>query len=342
MKVAVTREVFEDVLSTLREHFEVKCNQRDEPLAGARLAEFIGDSDGALTTLTDRVDAQVIADCPNLKAIVNAAAGHNNVDISACTDNGILVSNVPDVVHETTADLTFGLIVAAARRITEAERHLRAGRWQRWAVKEFLGAEVYGSTLGIVGMGRIGRAVAKRARGFDMRVLYHNRIRLDSVIEANCRAQYASLDTLLAEADFLVLSLSYSASSHHLIGARELARMQRNAVLINVARGGVVDEVALVAALADGVIAAAALDVYENEPSVRQELLALPNLVLTPHIGSASESTRRRMCHTAAKDLIAALETGNATNLVNKHCRPSPTRWLTFQPKSACCGGTLG
>lgn len=321
MKVAVTRRIYDDTLDELRQHFEVKCNQTDELLLGDRLAEFVADCDGALTSVTDRIDAQFLAACPHLKAVTNAAAGFNNVDLDACSRRAILVTNVPNAATDTTADLAFGLLLATARRIPESEQHLRAGKWRRWAFEEFLGADIHGSTLGIVGMGRIGRAVARRASGFDMRVLYHNRNRLDPASESGCRARYMDLDSLLAESDFVVLCLNYSDGAHHLIGAPQLSRMKRSAVLLNIARGGVVDEAALVEALRSGMIAAAGLDVFEGEPQIRQELLALRNVVLTPHIGSASDAARRRMCRTAAKDLIAALTSGNPVNLLNRECR---------------------
>ena len=237
--------------------------------------------------------------------------GYNNLDVEALSAAGILASNTPDVLTETTADLGFALLMATARRITEAERWLRDGQWGQWSFQTLLGADIHGSTLGILGMGRIGQGIARRgALGFGMRVLYHNRSRLPDATEAEVGAQYVDLDTLLAQADHLVLVLPYSASSHHIIDAGALAKMKPTATLVNIARGGIVDEVALADALANGRLAAAGLDVFEGEPTVRPELLALHNIVLTPHIGSASQATRRAMVQLAVDNLTAALGLG--------------------------------
>ncbi|MFL6647827.1 MAG: 2-hydroxyacid dehydrogenase, partial [Sulfurifustaceae bacterium] len=281
------------------------------------LADALADKDGAVIVLTERIDAPLLARCPRLKAVCNIAVGYNNIDVAACSARGVLVTNTPGVLDDATADFTWALILATARRLTEAERWLRAGEWKGWKLKQFLGADVHGATLGILGMGRIGQAVARRARGFAMTVLYHNRRRVDADIEREVDARYVSLDELLSQSDIVTLNVPYSPATHHLIGAEQLARMKRSAILINVARGGVVDDAALVAALKERRIAAAGLDVYENEPKLLPEFLELENVVLAPHIGSSTESTRHRMAMTAAQNLVAALTTGKPPNLVN-------------------------
>ncbi len=316
-KVLVTREVFDEVLEYLGRHFEVSANQADDPLSPEALAQALADKDGALTTLSDRIDAGLLARCPRLKAVCNIAVGYNNIDVAACTARGVMVTNTPGVLDEATADFTWALILATARRLTEAEAWLRAGQWRGWKLKQFLGRDVHGATLGILGMGRIGQACARRAAGFDMTVLYHNRRPVAAPVEQRLNARYVSFDELLARADILTLNVPYSPATHHLIGAAQLARMKPSAILINVARGGVVDDRALVAALKEGRIAAAGLDVYENEPNFLPDFLALKNVVLAPHIASSTESTRRKMAMTAAENLVAALTTGRPPNLVN-------------------------
>ena len=234
--------------------------------------------------------------------------GHNNIDVAACTASGIVVTNAPDVLTETTADFGFGLMMATARRIAEGERFLRSGRWQRWAYDMLVGADVHGATLGILGMGRIGQAIARRgALGFGMPVIYHNRSRLAPELEAPLAARWVSKVDLLRQADHLVIVVPYSSASHHAIGAPELALMKPSATLTNIARGGVVDDAALAQALAERRIAAAGLDVFEGEPQVHPALLDLPNVVLTPHIASATAATRLRMARLAADNLIAVL-----------------------------------
>jgi gluconate 2-dehydrogenase len=315
--VLVTRAVFPEVLEYLSRHFEVDSNQADTPLAPARLAERLADKHGALITLTERIDAALLARCPKLKAVCNIAVGFNNIDLKACSERGVLATNTPGVLDDSTADFTWALILATARRVTEAERHLRAGEWKGWKLEQFLGTDVHHATLGILGMGRIGQACARRARGFDMTVLYHNTRRLAAEVEKNCNAAYVGLDELLARADILTIHLPYSPATHHMIGARELAKMKPGAILIHAARGGVVDDAALVEALKRGTIAAAGLDVFENEPALNPEFLKLDNAVLTPHIASSTLATRRRMAMMAAENLVAALTTGQPPNLLN-------------------------
>ena len=305
-KILVARAVFPQIIELLKQHFEVEANQADETWSKAQLAERLRDKDGAFTTGSDRIDAEVLAACPKLKICANMAVGYNNFDIDAMTAAGVLATNAPDVLTETTADFGFALMMAAARRVTESEHYLRAGKWNKWSYDMFAGADIHGATLGVLGMGRIGQGIAKRgAHGFGMKVIYHNRSRLDAALEAECKASYVGKEELLRTADHLVLVLPYSAASHHAIGAAELALMKPTATLVNIARGGIVDDAALAAALRDKRIAAAGLDVFEGEPSVHPDLLTLPNVVLTPHIASASLPTRLAMARLAADNLIA-------------------------------------
>ena len=316
-KVLVTRDVFNEAIDVLARHFDVTTNTADTPFTSDGLARALADKQGALTTLTDRIDTALLARTPALKAVCNIAVGYNNFDLPACSARGVLATNTPGVLDAATADFTWALILATARRLTEAEAWLRAGEWTGWALKQFLGVDVHRATLGIVGMGRIGQAVARRALGFDMPVVYYNRQRLSPEVERAYNAIYASLDDVLARADIVTLHVPYSPATHHLIGAEQLARMQPTAILINAARGGVVDDAALIAALKAGRIAAAGLDVYENEPALHPEFLKLKNVVLAPHIASSTESTRRKMAMMAAENLVAALTSGRPPNLLN-------------------------
>ncbi len=316
-KVLVTREVFDDVLGYLTRHFDVTANHSDAPLDPDALARALQDKSGVMTALTDRVDAGLLARCPHLKAVCNIAVGFNNIDIPACTARKVRVTNTPGVLDDSTADFTWALILAAARRLTEAEAYLRAGEWRGWKLKQFLGNDVHHRTLGILGMGRIGQKVAWRAGGFDMRVIYHNKRRLDANIEQACNAAYVGREELLAQADVLTIHIPYSAETHHLIGKAELAKMKPGALLINAARGGVVDDAALIEALKNGNIAGAGLDVFENEPKFNPAFLSLKNVVLAPHIASSSADTRHGMAMLAAQNLVAALDTGHPPNWVN-------------------------
>lgn len=308
--VWVTQPVFPDIVDRLRAHFDVVVADAVTDWTPAQIAAGLRDVDGALVGIKDRVDAAAIAGAKRLKAVANIGVGYNNLDLAALGAAGILATNTPDVLTETTADFAWALLLAAARRVTEAERWLRDGQWRDWSFERLLGRDVHGSTLGILGMGRIGRAIARRARGFGASVLYHNRSRLDAGLERECAARWVPKDELLAGSDHLVLVLPYGSETHHAIGAAELARMKPSAVLVNIARGGVVDDAALADALAHGRLAAAGLDVYENEPAVNPALLACRNVVLTPHIASASTATRRAMVALAVDNLIAALGEG--------------------------------
>jgi len=316
-KVLVTREVFQETLDYLVRFFEIESNQSDAPLTPAQLANRLADKEGALTTLSERVDAALLAQCPQLKAVCNIAVGFNNIDLKACQAHGVMATNTPGVLDDSTADFTLALILATARRVTESEAWLRAGQWSGWKLKQFLGTDVHHATLGILGMGRIGQAVARRARGFDMTVLYHNTRRLSAEVEKSCHAAYVSMDELLARADILTLHMPYSPATHHIIGAKELARMKSTAILINAARGGVVDDQALIEALQQGRIGGAGLDVFENEPKLDPRFPGFKNVALTPHIASSSEATRRNMAMLAAENLVAALTTGKPPNLLN-------------------------
>ena len=317
-KVVIVRGVFPEVVESLSQKFDVVHNAEDRPWPRQELIERLQGAAGAMTTVMDRFDAEVIERCPDLKVISNIAVGYNNIDLAACKARGIRVTNTPGVLDDTTADLTWALLMAAARRIAEGDAYVRAGDWKiAFGVQYFLGADIHHATLGIIGMGRIGQAVARRASGFDMRVQYYNRTRLPEADERRLGATRVERDELLRTSDFVVVMAPYSAATHHLIGARELALMKPTAVLVNSARGGVVDDAALVQALRDKRIAAAGLDVFEGEPHVNAGYLDLRNVVMTPHIGSASRATRMVMCNTAAANLTAVLEGREPPNPVN-------------------------
>lgn len=299
--VAVGVRVFPESIAKLQAAgFSVRAQNSDQALQGADLVALAQDANALLVSASSRVDAAVLEQLPHLRMIANIGVGYNNIDVAAAKARNIQVSNTPDVLTETTADMAWALMFAAARRISESERWLRLGHWQGLALDSWLGMDIHGSTLGIIGMGRIGSAVARRAQGFGMRVLYHNRTELPATPGVTWVAKH----TLLQEADHVILVVPYSPQTHHLIGAKELALMKPTAVLVNIARGGVVDDVALAQALKSGQIGAAGLDVYENEPNITAELLELPNAVLTPHIGSATKRTRLGMVNLAVDNLL--------------------------------------
>jgi gluconate 2-dehydrogenase len=305
-RILMARAVFPEIIERLQTVAEVEANQEDVLFTKAELVAKLQGKQGVFTTGTDRIDAEVLAACPELRICANMAVGYNNFDIPAMTAAGVVATNAPDVLTETTADLGFALMMATARRMAESEHYLRAGLWNRWSYDMFAGSDIHGATLGILGMGRIGQAIARRgALGFGMKVIYHNRSRLSVELEAECKARYVSKDDLLAQADHLILVLPYSASSHHAIGAAELAQMKPTATLVNIARGGIVDDAALAVALKNRTIAAAGQDVFEGEPMVHPGLLGVPNVVLTPHIGSATMPTRLAMAGLAADNLLA-------------------------------------
>ncbi len=316
--IFVARRIFPEVIEKLSAQLDVSTNQADDTLSPDELIARLQGKRGVFTAGGDRIDARLLAACPDLRICANMAVGYNNFDLPAMTAAGVLATNAPDVLTETTADGGFALLMAAARRITEGEHYLRAGRWQRWSYDMLVGQDVHGATLGILGMGRIGQAIARRgALGFGMKVLYHNRTRLPTAEEAAVRAEYVGKDDLLRRADHVMVVLPLTAETRHCIGAAELALMKPTATLVNIGRGGVVDDAALAQALRAGRIAAAGLDVFEGEPQVHPELLACTNVALTPHIASASLPTRLAMAHLAADNLIGYLTQGRALTPLN-------------------------
>lgn len=322
----VSRPLFPEVLASLAEYVDVRAETSERKHTPEELREKLAAADGAIVGLSDRIGTDVLAGNRRLRAIANLAVGYNNLDIPALTKAGILATNTPDVLNETTADYAWALLLAAARRVSSAERWLRAGQWRGgMRFDDWLGVDIHGKTLGILGMGRIGQAIARRAYGFGMPVIYHNRSRLPEAIERECRAEWVEKTTLLKCADHLVLVLPYNAQNHHAIGAPELALMKPTAVLVNIARGGIVDDGALAVALREGRLAAAGLDVFEGEPSVDPALRELDNAVLSPHIASASADTRRAMAQLAADNLLAALgygpNAGHPPSLLNPEAR---------------------
>ncbi|MGE0358020.1 MAG: 2-hydroxyacid dehydrogenase [Burkholderiales bacterium] len=318
-KVLIARRVFPEIVESLSARFDVATNADDTPWPPEELARRLAGCQGVLTTIMDRVDEALLAKVPGLKVVSNIAVGVNNVDVAACTKRGIRVTNTPGVLNETTADLAWALLMACARRIAEGDAYVRRGDWKvGFEMEANLGTDVHGATLGIIGMGRIGQAIAKRATGFDMEILYHNRSRIPEADEQRLGATRVEKDELLARSDFVVLMVPYSPAVHHLVGAAEIAKMKPTAILVNTARGGVVDDAALVEALKAGRIAGAGIDVFEGEPRVNAGYLGLHNAVLTPHVGSATRATRLAMCETAAANLTAVLEGRAPPNLVNK------------------------
>ncbi|MDR1968131.1 MAG: D-glycerate dehydrogenase [Burkholderiaceae bacterium] len=323
--VLIARAIFPEVIDKLARHFDVSVNPTDEAWPREQLMERLQGQLGVFTTGSERIDAALLARCPSLKICANMTVGYNNFDLPAMTAAGVLATNAPGVLTETTADLGFALLLAAARRVSEGERFLRAGQWKRWSYDMLTGQDVHGSTLGIVGMGRIGLGIARRgALGFGMKVIYHNRSRLPADVEQTVQARHVSKEELLRSADHVMLVVPYTAESHHLIGAAELTLMKPTATLVNMARGGIVDDAALAQALRAGRIAAAGLDVFEGEPQVHADLLACANVVLTPHIGSATVVTRKAMAHLAADNLIGYLVRGQPLTPLNPEVlRPS-------------------
>lgn len=318
-KVLVARPIFPEVLELLSQHFEVRSNQDDVPWTPQSWQAALAASDGALTTGADPVRAETLVGCSQLRICANLAVGFNNFDVPAMTAAKVVATNTPDVLTETTADFGFALMMATARRMTESEHFLRSGRWTQWRYDLFAGAEVHGTTLGILGMGRIGQAIARRgALGFGMKVIYHNRSRLNPGIEGELKAQWVSKEDLFKQADHVVLVLPYSPAVHHVVGEPELALMKPTATLVNIARGGIVDEEALIQALTQRRIGAAGLDVFEGEPQVNPGFLPLQNVVLTPHIASATMATRLKMAQLAAQNLIAFFATGKAVTPLNE------------------------
>jgi glyoxylate reductase len=317
-EVLVTRGVPAPVLERLGGRCQPDVWEGDGVMPRAELLGRVAGKAGIIAMLTDRVDAELLDRAgPSLRVVANYAVGYDNLDLDACTARGVLATNTPDVVTEATADLAWALLLAAARRVAEGDRFLRARRPWIWGPEFMLGIEVHGKTLGVLGLGRIGRAVARRAAGFGMPVLYHAGHRLAPDAEAALGVAWRELDDLLAEADFLSIHTGLSAATRHLIGAAELRRMKPTAVLVNTARGPIVDEAALARALRDGDIGAAGLDVFEREPEVHPDLLGLDNVTIVPHLGTATVETRVAMGMTAAENLLAVLDGRRPPHLLN-------------------------
>ncbi|MFS8664673.1 MAG: D-glycerate dehydrogenase [Limnochordales bacterium] len=317
-KVYVARRIPEEALQILEAHCDCRVfAHEDTPVPRETLLQELAGADGAFVLLTERIDDELLAAAPRLKIVANMAVGYDNIDVEACTRRGVLVTNTPGVLTETTADLTWALLMATARRLVEAQKVIERGQWRTWSPMFLTGQDVYGRTLGIIGAGRIGGAVARRARGFAMTILYHNRRRRPD-LEAETGARYVGFHELLEQSDFVVTLVPLTAETHHLINEDALRRMKPNAILINAARGPVVDEKALYKALTEGWIWAAGLDVWEKEPiGPDHPLLGLPNVVALPHIGSASIATRTRMAVVAAENLVAGVTGRRPPNLVN-------------------------
>jgi glyoxylate reductase len=318
MKVYVTRRIPQPGIDMIVKEHEVEINPYDRVLTREELLKAVKGKDGILTLLTDRIDAEVFdAAGPQLKVVSNYAVGYDNIDVNEATRRRIVVTNTPGVLTETTADLAWTLIMSVARRIVEADRFTRAGRYDGWAPMLFLGQDIFGKTLGIIGMGRIGQAVARRAKGFNMKVIYNDLKRIPEELEKELNATFVSLDELLENSDFVSLHTFLSPETHHLINEDRLKKMKKTAYLINTSRGPVVDESALVKALKEGWIAGAGLDVYEFEPKLTPGLVECENTVLLPHIASASVETRTKMATMAAENLLAVLANKRPPNPVN-------------------------
>jgi gluconate 2-dehydrogenase len=308
-KILITRPLFPDVVDRLREYFDVSVNEGPR-YNSEQLREALRDKAGAIVAGGEKINDAVVAGLPGLKAICVSAAGYNNVDVASLTRAGIIGTNSPGPADETVADFTWGLMIATARRLVEAAHWVEQGQWKGTANRLFFGVNLCDKTIGIVGMGRIGQAIARRGIGFRMNVLYHNRRRLDAALEQECRASYRTKEELLREADFIVLAMPMSPDNYHLIGADELGLMKPSAMLFNIARGGLIDEEALAAALRERRIAAAGLDVFEGEPAIHPGLMGLPNVVLTPHIAGGTAEAQHGLASLAADNLIAALGLG--------------------------------
>ncbi len=330
-RVVVARRVFPALIDALKQRYEVVDNQSDADLTPEQLTRMLADADGALISGRERIDAALLAGCPRLQVVSNIAVGYNNIDVDACTAAGVAATNTPDVLNEATADHAWALLLAAARRVGESERFLRAGRWKRWEFEMLMGAELHGTTLGIIGMGRIGRAIARRGLGFDMRIVYHNRTRLPAAQENG--ALWMDAEGVLRTADHVILVVPYSPSTHHLIGAPQLALMKPGAVLVNIARGGVVDDAALIDALRSGRLAAAGLDVFENEPQLNPGFLDLENVVLTPHIASSTRATRNAMARLAIDNMDSVLAGRRPAALLNPPVWETAARAARVTPR---------
>jgi lactate dehydrogenase-like 2-hydroxyacid dehydrogenase len=327
--ILVTKRMFPETVVFLQQYAEVDYQATDDGLTSAELIERARGKRAIVSQFTDSLPKEVIAQMEGLGMIAHVGVGYDNIDIPAATARGILVSNTPGVLDDTTADFAFALMLAAARRVSEADAYVRSGRWQRWNIELMIGLDIHHRTLGILGMGRIGQAVARRAAGFSMRVLYHNRSRLAPELESQLHATWVAKEELLRESDFLSIHVPLNPTTRHAIGEAELRRMKLNAILVNTARGPVVEEAALAQALSEHWIAAAGLDVFEREPQIHPALLQCANAVLAPHIGSASVETRRKMTMIAAENALAALAGRRPPNLLN------PELWDSWASRQA-------
>jgi lactate dehydrogenase-like 2-hydroxyacid dehydrogenase len=306
--VLISRGLEDEALRVLERHASVDFHGVEQPLGKTELVRRIRNKDGLICQITDQIDDEVLAAAPGLKVVANIAVGYNNIDVAAARRRGVVVTNTPDVLTETTADFAWALLMAAARRVVEADRYARNGQWKQWEWRLLWGADVHGKTLGVLGFGRIGRAVARRALGFAMRVIYSDAVRADATVERDLGATFVPKATLLREADFVSLHMPLLPETRHFIDEAALRSMKKTAILVNAARGPVVDEATLARALREGWIAAAGLDVFEEEPQIHPGLIELPNVVLAPHIASASHATRLAMAMLAVQNCLAVLE----------------------------------
>jgi glyoxylate reductase len=324
--ILVTKRIYPEAIEYLKQHAEVDYAESDDGLTAQELLERIRGKAAVVSQLTDKFTAPVLDQLAGVRVIANVAVGFDNIDVPAATARGILVTNTPGVLTDTTADFAFALLMAAARRVVEGHQFVHSGKWTKWRIDLLVGQDVHHRTLGIFGMGRIGQALARRGRGFDMRILYHDAVRAPEAVERELAAEFVSAERLLREADFVSLHVPLLAQTRHMIGAEQFRLMKPTAILVNTSRGPVVDEAALADALEKRVIAGAGIDVFENEPQVHPTLLKLENVVLAPHIASASVDTRKKMSMMAAENAVAALEGRRPPNLVNAEAWATNTR----------------
>ena len=306
--ILISRLLPEPAVALARSRAVVDAYDADAPMPRPELLKRLADKQGLICVISEGIDQALLDACPALRVVSNVAVGYNNVDVAACTQRGVVVTNTPDVLTDTTADFAWTLLMATARRLVEADRYVREGRFKQWEYMLQLGGDIHGKTLGVVGFGRIGRAMARRALGFGMRVLYQDAVPADAAAERELNATRVDFATLLRESDFVTLHTPLISETRHLINAESLRAMKKTAYLVNAARGPVVDEAALVQALGEGWIAGAGLDVFEEEPKVHPGLIGLPNVVLAPHIASASLETRLKMATLAVENCLAVLE----------------------------------
>jgi glyoxylate reductase len=316
-KIFITRPIFDETVEQLKKEVTVSSNIQDRILPKAELIANLKDVDGVITLVTDRVDREVLQSAPRLKVVANFGVGFNNIDVNVATELGIAVTNTPGVLTETTADFGWAMLMAAARRVAEADRFVRAGKFDAWGPKMMLGHDIFGKTLGLFGLGRIGQAVARRARGFNMKVLFHDPEPVPDSLIQELGVEPASIEEIFRRSDFISLHVPLLPETTHLLNDRTFSLMKRTCIVVNTSRGPVVDEKALVRALTSGMIAGAALDVFEREPQIEPELLNLENVVIAPHIASASYETRLKMSSMTGDNLLSTLKGIRPENLVN-------------------------